>query len=90
VFCTEIGTPLEPRNVARWYATVAASAGVPGSLHTLRHSAASTLLASGASLRLVADVLGHSSVQITGDVYAHALEDAKHAAVLAAERAFGL
>ena len=40
-------------------------------LHTLRHSAASTMLAAGVPLKVVSDVLGHSSVNITGDVYGH-------------------
>lgn len=90
VFTTELGGPIDPRNALRWYYTVTAAAGVPGSLHTLRHSAASMLLTGGASLRLVADVLGHSSTQITGDIYAHVLEDAPRAAVDAAALALGL
>ncbi len=30
VFCTQAGTPLDPRNVSRWYSVVAGRAGVPG------------------------------------------------------------
>ncbi|MGN7799038.1 tyrosine-type recombinase/integrase [Leifsonia sp. 22587] len=40
-------------------------------LHTLRHSAASTMLAAGVPLKVVSDILGHSSVAITGDIYGH-------------------
>jgi integrase len=39
-------------------------------LHTLRHSSASALIASGAHLKVVQEMLGHSSYGITADVYA--------------------
>ncbi len=90
VFCTEIDTPFESRNVARWYMKVPLWPASPGHCTpcaTRPHRRCSPRArSSGAS----PTSWGHSSVQITGDVYAHALEDAKHAAVLAAERAFGL
>jgi integrase len=40
-------------------------------LHDLRHSYASLLLQSGADLKTVSTALGHSSVAITADTYAH-------------------
>jgi integrase len=50
-------------------------------LHTLRHSAASALIASGAHLKVVQEMLGHSSYGITADVYAHvAIEQQREAA----------
>ena len=49
----------------------------------MRHSAASTLLNSGASIRAVSRRLGHSSVELTRRVYAHLLPDAND--VLAAQ-----
>ena len=80
VFPNELGGWLEPRTASRWFASIAEKAGVAGSWHALRHSAATTLLASGASARLVADMLGHASVQTTLGLYAHTgaehLEDA--------------
>ncbi len=55
VFTSEVGTPLEPRNVLRRFTTLAARAGLPqASLHTLRHSAASFLLAAGTHTKVVA------------------------------------
>lgn len=42
-----------------------------GSLHTLRHSTASVLLANGVPMPIVSDVLGHSSISITVDMYGH-------------------
>ena len=43
------------------------------SLHTLRHSHGSHLLAAGMSLPVVSERLGHSSVRITAEVYSHAI-----------------
>ncbi len=40
-------------------------------LHDLRHSFASLLLAGGADLKTVSTALGHSTIGVTADVYAH-------------------
>ena len=72
VFTTEIGTPLEPRNVLRRFELLAQRAGLAGvHLHTLRHSAASYLLAAGTHTQVVQEHLGHSSYAITADIYSH-------------------
>ena len=72
VFPTHIGTPTDPRNALRAFEGIAGRAGLTGvGLHTLRHSAASALIASGAHLKVVQEMLGHSSYGITADVYAH-------------------
>jgi integrase len=72
VFTTEIGTPLEPRNVLRRFEVLANRAGLRGvTLHTLRHSAASFLLAAGTHTKVVQEHLGHSSYAITADIYSH-------------------
>ena len=39
----------------------------------LRHSAASILLAQGVPLKVVSQMLGHSSIRVTADVYGHLL-----------------
>jgi integrase len=72
VFTTEVGTPLEPRNVLRRFELLAQRAGLKGvHLHTLRHSAASFLLAAGTHTKVVQEHLGHSSYAITADIYSH-------------------
>jgi integrase len=72
VFTTEIGTPLEPRNVLRRFELLEHRAGLHGvTLHTLRHSAASFVLAAGTHTKVVQEHLGHSSYAITADIYSH-------------------
>ena len=82
VFPTHIGTPPDPRNALRAFAGIAERAGLAGvGLHTLRHSAASALIASGAHLKVVQKMLGHSSYGITADIYSHvAMEQQREAA----------
>ena len=61
VFTTEIGKHLDPRNALRGFVQLARVAGLPDGvgLHTLRHTAASTLIEAGAHMRAVQEVLGH-------------------------------
>lgn len=79
VFRTEIGTAIDPNNFGRAVRKLCKDAGLPGtwSPHALRHSAASLLLAQGVPLKVVSEVLGHSSIRVTADVYAHLLDEAK-------------
>jgi integrase len=82
VFTTEFGGPVEPRNLLRVIEAAAKTAGVEGvGVHTLRHSAAVDWLESGVHIKAVADLLGHSSIAITGDVYGHTSDDTARGAV---------
>jgi integrase len=81
VFPTHIGTPTDPRNALRAFASTAQRAGLSGvGLHTLRHSAASALIASGAHIKVVQELLGHSSYGITADIYSHVAIEQREAA----------
>jgi integrase len=72
VFCTPEGRPLHGTAVAAHWRRACAAAGVRSrSFHTLRHTAASWLLAAGADLRLVQGVLGHAQISLTADLYTH-------------------
>lgn len=50
-------------------------------LHDLRHTFASMLIQQGESLAYVRDQLGHSSIQVTVDVYGHLVPGSNRAAV---------
>lgn len=81
VFTTELGGPVDPRNLLRVVEVAAKAAGVTTDLHTIRHSAAVAWLEAGVHIKAVADLLGHSSVAITGDIYGHTSDDTARAAV---------
>ncbi|MFN2488616.1 MAG: tyrosine-type recombinase/integrase [Actinomycetota bacterium] len=74
VFSASIGTPLDPRTLARHYQRLCERAGVGHRrFHDLRHSAASLLLAQGVSARVVMETLGHSQISLTMNTYAHVM-----------------
>ncbi len=75
VFTTETGRPVDGRDLYRTIQAAAKKAKLSGiGIHTLRHSAATAMLENGVNLKAVSDLLGHSSISITGDVYAHVSE----------------
>jgi integrase len=74
VFTTKIGTAIDPRNVNRWLAELCSRAGVRSIRpHDLRHTCASLLLAQGVPARVVMEILGHSQIAVTMDIYSHVL-----------------
>jgi integrase len=91
VFTTELGRVVEPRNLLRVVETAAKRIGLDGvGAHTLRHSAATAWLEAGVHIKQVSDLLGHSSVAITGDVYGHGSDQSARAAVDGLSGALGL
>jgi integrase len=81
VFTTKIGTPLDERNVLRRFQRILALAGLPKMrLHDLRHSAVAILIAQGVHIKAISELLGHSSVAFTFEVYGHLLEETKREA----------
>jgi integrase len=82
VFTTATGTPLDPRNVNRWWSALCERAGVGHRrFHAARHTAATLLLEQGVPLEVVSAVLGHAGLAITADVYAKVGMDAKRRAL---------
>ncbi len=65
-------------------------AGLPNiRFHDLRHTCATLLLIRGVHPKIVSEMLGHSSVSITLDVYSHVIPGLGEAAALAMEDALG-
>ena len=79
VFTTDTGKPVGYRNAARAFDQAVTRAKLKDgegrlSLHSLRHTAASALIASGEDVVRVSRFLGHSKVSVTLDLYASEFE----------------
>jgi integrase len=75
IFANPNGSPLKPDSVSAAVSLLSRRLKLPkgASLHTLRHSHSSHLLADGVDLATVSERLGHSSVRVTAEIYSHAL-----------------
>jgi len=72
VFPTSIGSFMDARNLVRHFHNTLTRAGLPQTnFHTLRHSCASFLYASGAQDREVMEMLRHSQISLTMNTYTH-------------------
>lgn len=76
------GLPIAPEALNRALAADVAAAGVrPINLHGLRHSMATLAISLGVSMRVLQDLLGHSSYAVTAGTYAHVLHNDASAAM---------
>jgi integrase len=74
VFTASIGTAIEPRNLSRHFEALRGRAKVRRvRFHDLRHSCASLLFELGVPLRMVMEILGHSQISTTSDIYTHVM-----------------
>ena len=82
VFASVVGTPVDAGNlVKRSFDPLLQKAGLPRiRFHDLRHSAA-TLLGQGVHPKIVSEMLGHSNVATTLDLYSHVTPTMQQAAV---------
>lgn len=76
VFTSTIGTPLDRHNVTRQFQRLLARVGLPRQrFHDLRHGCASLLFAQGLTAKDVMEVLGHSQISTTADLYGHMFDE---------------
>ncbi|HSK90069.1 MAG TPA: site-specific integrase, partial [Euzebyales bacterium] len=74
VFTEELGAPLVPQRTTHRFRRLVRRLDVPTiRLHDLRHTHATLLLQAGVPVKVVSERLGHASITITMDVYAHVL-----------------
>ena len=52
-----------------------------GSLHTLRHTFATKLFRNGIDVKVISELLGHSDIRVTYDIYTHIIDEQKQKAV---------
>jgi integrase len=80
VFPSRIGTPYEPDNLRRSWGPVRRKFGLTHRFHDLRHTCVTLLLDLGVPPHVVMQIAGHSDVDVTMNVYAHAsLEEKRRA-----------
>ena len=81
VFTGLNGDPMSPDRLTRTFQKLIAEHELPPiRLHDLRHGAATLALAAGVELKVVQEMLGHSSIVLTADTYTSVLPEVAHTA----------
>ena len=85
VFANEVGGIVNPSNLRnRHFARLLDRAKLLKiRFHDLRHTCATLLLSRNVNPKIVSEMLGHSSVSITLDIYSHVLPNMQDSAVRA-------
>jgi integrase len=88
VFTNELGGPVDRHNLAqRNFRRILKTAALPQiRLYDLRHTAATLALAAGVPIKVVSEMLGHTSTAFTMDVYCHVLPHMQEEAADKVER----
>jgi len=72
MFTDELGRALHPEYVSHRFRELAKTAGLPViKFHAARHTAATLALESKVDIKIVSEMLGHSTTRITQDLYQH-------------------
>ncbi|NLO85355.1 MAG: tyrosine-type recombinase/integrase [Clostridiales bacterium] len=78
VFSSAVGTPMDRHNLGRSYSRILKEASLESrGLHTLRHTFATNWVQGGNDLRTLSELLGHSKVAFTMQIYVHSDMDTK-------------
>lgn len=78
VFPSPLGTPLEPDNLRRSWGRIRQAAGLSDvRFHDIRRTCVSLPLDLGVPPHIVRDIVGHSDIDVTMTIYAHAALDEK-------------
>jgi len=82
VFTREDGKPLAPDMVSKDFCRLVRKSGLPSlTFHGLRHASATLLLSDNVNPKIVSELLGHSNIATTMDIYSHVLPGRQEAAV---------
>jgi len=75
------GAPMAPKRFSEVFTRLARKLDLPITLHGLRHSHATMLIAAGVPIKAISERLGHSDTNVTLNVYAHVLPTMQQQAV---------
>ena len=82
VFCRPDGVPFYPGTLNFYLGKALERAELPKfRMHDIRHTFASLMVAQGTSVKVVQELMGHATVQMTLDTYTHVLPGMKAEAV---------
>lgn len=74
VFPSDVGTAINPANLAKRFAALIQAADVRRiTIHGMRHTHATLLLMAGINVKVVSERLGHADISLTLSTYAHVL-----------------
>ncbi|MEU3465952.1 tyrosine-type recombinase/integrase [Streptomyces sp. NPDC006733] len=91
IFTSSTGRPTDPRSLNRMLTVLCRDAKIHRiRVHDLRHTCASLLLAQGVDARTIMETLGHSTITMTLDTYAHVMDSTLKAAADHMDDALGL
>lgn len=89
IFCTSTGNHLSPNYVVDVLKKLLQRAELPNiRFHDLRHSAATLLFKMNVHPKIVQELLGHSNISITLDIYSHVLPGMQKDAISDLDKAF--
>ena len=79
VFTTELGAPIFPDSPTLWFSKFIKRTGLPEDItvHSLRHTYATLMIADQVPLVVVSKQLGHAQTSTTANIYAHAIASAQ-------------
>jgi len=81
VFTTDSGRPIFPDSVTAWFSAFVKRSGLPKvTVHSLRHTFASLMIADGTPLVVVSHQLRHAQVSTTSNIYSHVIASVEAAA----------
>jgi integrase len=91
IFTNKLGTAIRRTTFSDMWQTAAGPLGIPkgDGYHQLRHFYASLLIRHGESVKVVQERLGHSSAQMTLDVYSHLWPDSDDSTRAAVDAVLG-
>ncbi|MBR3803235.1 MAG: tyrosine-type recombinase/integrase [Clostridia bacterium] len=89
VFTTWDGKPIHPDTVSGWFHNFVRRHNLPEiTVHSLRHTNATLMIANGTDIKTVSKRLGHANITTTGNIYTHAIKTADERAAEALQDLF--
>jgi site-specific recombinase XerD len=78
VFSAELGKTIDPSNFTKTYKGILDKAGIPyKKFHALSHTFATKLFKRDIPLITISELLGHSDISVTTNIYTHVMPEKK-------------